>query len=297
MQVSTRSPRPLSPASVSRWPPAAHASRVDLGQPARDQRGQRVVAEAQPFDDAGGDRDDVLQRAADLDADHIVAAVSRNDGPRNSRLHELDRPRRRATRRATAVGSCARDFDREARTRQHDDRVAAAELPARSPPTSAAACSASSPLVALTIVARARRETAPRAASPRGSRATAPRTRRARRRRARRRARAVTDTTAGQRDVRQVDGVGAARRHVVDQRAIARPQAHVVTDARQVHGERRAPAAGAEHGDASRIRRALRRRRSVPRPQPRRTFERCRNTMSAAAAHAAATTGAGLPVA
>ena len=75
VQVSTRSPRPLRPASVSRRPPPAQRQTRDLGEPARDQRRQRVVAEAEPLDHAGRNRDDVLHRRADLDADDIVAAV------------------------------------------------------------------------------------------------------------------------------------------------------------------------------------------------------------------------------
>ena len=38
----------------------------NLGQTPRDQRGHRVVAEPQSVDNAGGNRDDVFQRAADL---------------------------------------------------------------------------------------------------------------------------------------------------------------------------------------------------------------------------------------
>ena len=75
VQVSTRSPRPLRPASVSRRPPSAHASREISDEAARDERRHRVVPEAEAFDDAGGNRDDVLQRAADLDAGHVVAGV------------------------------------------------------------------------------------------------------------------------------------------------------------------------------------------------------------------------------
>ena len=37
--------------------------------------GKRVVPEAHPFDDARGDGDDVLQRAANLDADDVGRAV------------------------------------------------------------------------------------------------------------------------------------------------------------------------------------------------------------------------------
>ena len=43
-----------------------------LDQPARDQRRLRVVAEAEPVDAAGGERDHVLRGGAQLDADQVV---------------------------------------------------------------------------------------------------------------------------------------------------------------------------------------------------------------------------------
>src|SRR5205823_13861527 len=46
-----------------------------LVQPARDERGVRVRAEAEAFDDAGGDGDDVLERAGELDAGDVVRAI------------------------------------------------------------------------------------------------------------------------------------------------------------------------------------------------------------------------------
>ena len=52
-----------------------HRQPRDLHEPARDQRRHRVVPEPGALDDAGGNRDDVLQRAADLDADHVVARI------------------------------------------------------------------------------------------------------------------------------------------------------------------------------------------------------------------------------
>src|SRR5437764_14317046 len=64
---------------------------------------------------------------------------------------------------------------------------------------------------------------------------------------------------------------------------------------RQMDGQGRPPASGAE--DRNRSHYALApRRRSVPvRRRP--TLERCRNTISTQAAHATTTTGSGLPVA
>ena len=76
-----------------------------LRQAARDQRGQRVVAEAEPLDDAGGNRDDVLQRPADLDADDVVAAVQTEVRAAELLLHELGRVGV-GEAASTAVGSC-----------------------------------------------------------------------------------------------------------------------------------------------------------------------------------------------
>ena len=46
-----------------------------LGEAARDERCARVAAEAKAIGDASCNRDDVLQRAAQLDAHHIVGRV------------------------------------------------------------------------------------------------------------------------------------------------------------------------------------------------------------------------------
>ena len=53
----------------------------------------------------------------------------------------------------------------------------------------------------------------------------------------------------GESDFRQVNGVGAARQHILDEDAVARPQPHVVSDASQMHGEGRSPAACSEYGN------------------------------------------------
>ena len=57
--------------------PSATPSRVISCKPARDQRRARVVAEPNAFDDAGRDGHDVLERTAELDADHVVVACRR----------------------------------------------------------------------------------------------------------------------------------------------------------------------------------------------------------------------------
>ena len=68
---------PLSVTHVQFFTASASGAREtrDLGETTRDQRRQRVVPEPESFDDAGGYRDDVLHRGANLDAGHIVVAV------------------------------------------------------------------------------------------------------------------------------------------------------------------------------------------------------------------------------
>ena len=73
--VSTRSPRPARPASVAGLAAERDGQPRDLGEPARDQRRARVLAQPEAVGQAGGHRDHVLERAADLDADHVAVRV------------------------------------------------------------------------------------------------------------------------------------------------------------------------------------------------------------------------------
>src|SRR5207249_8975022 len=99
----------------------------DLGETARNQRRERVVPEAETLDDAGGDGDDVLHRAADLDARHVGAAVQPE--MRTAELG-LDEARGPFIRRCSknGRGQLTRNFDRKARTRQDDDRTPRSQL-------------------------------------------------------------------------------------------------------------------------------------------------------------------------
>ena len=65
----------------------------DFGQTSRDQRGERVMPEAQTFDHASGDGDDVFHRAADFDANHVVASVEAKVRATKLGLHERHRAR------------------------------------------------------------------------------------------------------------------------------------------------------------------------------------------------------------
>ena len=81
----------------------------DLGEATRDERGARVVAEAEAVGDAGGDGHDVLDRAADLHADEVGAVVHAHPAA----VHEgggLARERRIARRERERARQPARDL-------------------------------------------------------------------------------------------------------------------------------------------------------------------------------------------
>ena len=127
VQVSTRSPSPASPASVSRRGAERRGQAADLGEPARDERSKRVVSETEPLDHAGGNGDDVLERAAHLDPDHIVSRVQPEVVRSKFCLHAFDGH--------TVVGGhadrrrqVARELDREAGPRKHHDWAGALQL-------------------------------------------------------------------------------------------------------------------------------------------------------------------------
>ena len=96
MQVSSRSPRPERPATVSARPPRAATRRRELGEAAGDEGGAGVLAEAGADHGAGGDGDDVLGGAAELGADRVVVAVEAEGGAGEQ-----------AMRRARRAGSVA----------------------------------------------------------------------------------------------------------------------------------------------------------------------------------------------
>ena len=75
VQVSTRSPTPREPASVSRRAAAGNGEARNFRDAAGDERGGGVVAKADAGGDAGGDGDYVFERAAQFDADDIGGCV------------------------------------------------------------------------------------------------------------------------------------------------------------------------------------------------------------------------------
>ena len=257
VHVSTRSPRPLRPASVSRRPPSAHRQPRDLGEAARDQRGHRVVPEPSALDDARGDRDDVLQRAADLDADHVVARVEPERGAAELLLHAL-RGRGIGRRGEHRGRQSARDFRGEARAGQHDDRQGVQRF-LRDHLRHARERFRLEPL---------RRADHDRVAGQPRRRFARHRAKTVRRHREydERRpvdARAAAPTCSARPPAAQTPAGSAScvacAAISCDERRVPRPQADLVADPAEVDGERGAPAACAENGESA---------RSCPHPHP-----------------------------
>ena len=97
----------------------------DLGDAAGDEGGGGVVAEVEAVDDAGGEGDDVLERAAEFDAGDVVVGVEAEGGRGEFALDASARRRMSMTATTMAVGmpaatSCgeggaAEDGDRDCR--------------------------------------------------------------------------------------------------------------------------------------------------------------------------------------
>ena len=150
VHVSTRSPRPASPASVAGSPAHGRGETGDLRQSAGDQRGGRIVAEPKSLADAGPDRDGVLERGADLDADRIVVGIQAAASDRKihvgSTPPERSHPRR--SRRPSARRAPPRGRRSAPKARQYWLRIAPVTSRATSVMRSSVPCSM--PLVALT---------------------------------------------------------------------------------------------------------------------------------------------------
>src|SRR5262245_50136982 len=78
-QIARTSDDEITKAAQARQRVATGALRAgetcNLREAARDERRHRVVAEADPFDNPGGNGNDVLQRSADFDAGYVVAGI------------------------------------------------------------------------------------------------------------------------------------------------------------------------------------------------------------------------------
>ena len=76
---------PARPARVSRSPPAATARREISASPRVMSAASALWPETEAFHDAGGDRDHVLERAAEFHAGHVAARIQPQRAPdRNS---------------------------------------------------------------------------------------------------------------------------------------------------------------------------------------------------------------------
>ena len=115
-----------------------------LGKAAGDQRGAGVLAEALALDHAAGDRQHVLDRAADLGADDVVAEVDAEIGQRDARRAALRPVRVVCDGKRHRGRQAGGDFMGEGRARQDRDRRVGAGL-ARDVVEQLARCSPRSP--------------------------------------------------------------------------------------------------------------------------------------------------------
>ena len=113
------------PGETSQRLPASAFRRGESGdfrETTGDERGHGVVTKAEPFDRAGGNRNHVLERAANLHTSHIVARIQPKGRATKGLLH--------ARNRGLIVGcrehcgrQALRHFRRKARARQDHGRV------------------------------------------------------------------------------------------------------------------------------------------------------------------------------
>ena len=248
LQVSSRSPRPESPITVSGRAPKLCGNAAQLDEAARHHGGLGAGAEPGADDRAGGNRQHVLQRAADLDADQVVGRIA---AEMLGRQTVAASPAARSLvagrddhRRRQAPG----DIGGEARARQCGDRTFRAGSLRRSP-TAACRWSARCPWRRAPAVrrpasglqprrARARNCCAGTTASTQSAPLAAPR---------RRRSSPAIAGSIG--DAGQVARVLAALADRVDRVGVARPEPDIMAGAPHGDGQRRAPGAAAEHGD------------------------------------------------
>ena len=225
----------------------------DLGEAARDERRQRVVAELHGLGDARGDGDDVLQRRANLDADDVVRSVEAKRRARET----PPGPNRTASASAEPRPAPSADAARLPTAKLGPDSTTTGWAPLR-----LVANHLRHPLqrVVLEPLGRADEHRVGRnvrrraRGRPRASRARARRRSRDARRPARRRAppsAAQRRETAGPEDRSGSRAAGSCRRAG----RASRPQSvDLVADAAEMNRERRAPTARAEdRGSASHV--------------------------------------------
>ena len=223
-----------------------------LGQAARDQRGARVVAEAEAVAAADRDRDDVLQRAAQADAGDVVCSCRYAGGRRRSRPARPTRRRRPSTPPPARPAARARSRRRSwARTERRRPRRAGSR---RSRRPSSRRVPGSRPFDAQTT-------TGDGATAPLGGRAPATAcivaatnadgtaTTSMSRSATRTPMSLDTATSAGRRNCGTRARAGALARQRIRRGAIDLPQRHVVTVSRCDRGEHASPRTTAQDGD------------------------------------------------
>ena len=246
LHVATRSPRPGEPGEGHRVGAERDAEPGGLGQPAGDERGLGVVAEAHALGHPGGQRDDVLHRAAELAADHVGVGVRPEVRGRAGRLQPdrrcAGRRRRRRSPRAARPRSPAPGSARTPRRPGPRGR----RRPRARPRSSACSVPSSTPFIRLTSTAPgasagttcarlARRVCDGTASTTRSAPSTAST------------ASAVAVTVGGSTHARQVVGVLVPVAHRRGELLPPRPEHDVGPGVGQHLAERGPPRAGAEH--------------------------------------------------
>ncbi len=122
-QVSTRSPRPQRPATVSASPPSATARRVSSAKPRVIRAALGAAAQARALDDAAGDGQDVLHRPAGLGADHVVGQVGAERRGGDALRPGAAARSRSAAGQGDGGGQAARHLAGEAGAGQHRRRA------------------------------------------------------------------------------------------------------------------------------------------------------------------------------
>ena len=120
MQVSTRSPRPGESGHGFLTPAARDDEARDLGEAAGDEGGDGVVAQSESVANAGGDGDDVLERASEFDSDDVVVGVNAETGIAELALHGGGKLRVGGGD-GDGRGMAVRDFLRERRPAERAD--------------------------------------------------------------------------------------------------------------------------------------------------------------------------------
>ena len=235
--------------SGERVPSTTHGARQprDLGEPARGHGCQRVVPQIERLHDTDGNRDDVLERAANLDARDIVAGVQTEVMRPEVLLHRVHRPRI-VTRHQHRRQALASQLHRETRARQHRDRAGVSQLLLDDlrHPQQGSDLETFDGAHECGLHRHERRQRPDDVTEPMGGH----RGNHVVRSVERRFERPSQAHRLGERHVRQIGRIRPTGDHVGHQVLIASPQPHAVSEAPEVDGQSRSPGSGPEHGHA-----------------------------------------------